>query len=846
MGAPFPLRIMNSPADPISEALLRQVSGLRALAASMLGDEHLAEDVVQEAFVAALQKPQSSTGTALDRKGDSFGAWLRAATRFLALRKSRGRSRRERREELAAVPDGPECTLDFVQRESLLRDVVDAIQSLPEHLRSCVLLRYFEGKRPRAIAEQLQVPIATVHTRLNRALQLLRQKLEAQHGQEATWAFGSLLGIQRKEATLAKPGVALPEVAWMGAKIKLVGVVAATLGLGLWVWNEAWLQGGASSAAAPSKGVTEETSPAEIDPIETATFSQVEGERSSVPVDAANLEAEFESEPDPVPKDLPPHHPAPVGFHVTGIVLDPHGNPVPDAVVFSSPMGSWVEPIKRTDELGEFELDAKYGWAHLSARAVGFGPSAQQILRKNPGDEVRIELRLTEIGSSLAGQVWDLNGQPAAGARVYFGPTKSNASAEFGAFVTAQSSASEVVLTADENGRFRFVGLPVGTYRVQAQHGISATWSQEVHLKRDREQLLEIFLESGASVEGWIASEGGEPASGVTVGFGGMGQFESRYGRSDEDGYYKLQGLNVGEIELHASRGGQTGVSALLRTQIEQVTTWSPVLPAETSLTGIVVRPDGSPLVGASLRVTTMEWNGVWSRHERSDDKGEFRIAACPNEPLNVRVWPPGFDFQSTPASVALENVLAEDGRLVVELGDELLPTATLEGRVLDFRGLAPQSIQIYCSKVSDKGLIYGQPQMAKYLGGGAFSLGPMPPGKYAVRVQDERMGFIELWNGTVSENSQEDLGEFRLPQPGTLLLSLEGPETGIEVSLQLREREREFPMLWEHPVLGPGPHAIELWPGKLAVASGLSEPGAFEDFEIHSGQTSEVTLKLK
>lgn len=838
---------MDSSADPISEALLRQVSGLRALAASMLGDEHLAEDVVQEAFVAALQKPQSSTGAVWERRGDAFGAWLRAATRFIALRKSRGRTRRAQREGLAAELDGPECTLDFVQRENLLRDVVDAIQSLPEHLRSCVLLRYFEGKRPRAIAEQLQLPIPTVHTRLNRALQLLRQKLEAQHGHGATWAFGSLLGIQRKEATLAQPSVALPEVAVMGAKVKVVGVVAATLGLSLWVWNDAWFQGGASSAAAPSNGVSHSAASAATEPIETSEFVSVQGQRSSVPVAVPSPEAgtDSKSEPEQVAEDLAPYHQAPVGFHVTGIVLDPHGNPVPDAVVYSSPMGSWVEPILTTDELGEFELDAKYGWAHLSARAGGFGPSAQQILRKNPGDEVRIELRLTEIGSSLAGQVWDLNGKPAAGARVYFGPTKSNASAQFGAFVTAQSSASEVVLTADENGRFRFVGLPVGTYRVQAHHENSATWSREVHLKRDREQLLEIFLEGGASVEGWITSEGGEPASGVTVGYGGMGQFERRYGRSDEDGYYKLEGLNVGEIELHASRGGQTGASAVLRTQIEQVTTWSPVLPAETKLTGIVVRPDGSPLVGARLWVTTMEWNGIWSRHETSDSNGEFLIPACPNEPLSVRVWAPGFDFQSTPASVALENVLAEDGRLVVELGDELLPTATLKGRVLDFSGSTLQSVEIYSSKVSEEGLTFDQPQMAKYLGDGSFSLGPMPPGKYAVRVQDESMGFIELWRGMVSENSHVDLGHFRLPQPGTLLLSLEGVEVGTEVSLHLHERERQYPMLWEHPVLGPGPHAIELWPGKLAVSSGFGRPGVHEDFEIHSGQTSEVSLKL-
>jgi hypothetical protein len=45
-----------------------------------------------------------------------------------------------------------------------------------------VVFRYFDGLLPAQIAAQLGVPLKTVKTRLHRALEMLRARLDAGHG----------------------------------------------------------------------------------------------------------------------------------------------------------------------------------------------------------------------------------------------------------------------------------------------------------------------------------------------------------------------------------------------------------------------------------------------------------------------------------------------------------------------------------------------------------------------------------------------------------------------------------------------------------------------------------------
>lgn len=147
---------------------------VRALAKSLLFDDAQADDVVQQTWLEALRRKVPG--------GDARRGWLARVVRSRASNARRGERRLHERERAAARPEAVESPDELLAREEQRRIVVAAVAALPEPYRSVVMLRYFEGHEPRAIARLQSTPIETVHTRLKRARALLRERLDATHG----------------------------------------------------------------------------------------------------------------------------------------------------------------------------------------------------------------------------------------------------------------------------------------------------------------------------------------------------------------------------------------------------------------------------------------------------------------------------------------------------------------------------------------------------------------------------------------------------------------------------------------------------------------------------------------
>ena len=81
--------------DP--DVLLSHAAGLRALARSLLGDAHLAEDVVQDAMLAAVRRPPEHA---------PLGPWLVVVVRNMARMARRGGARRDARAERSETKPG--------------------------------------------------------------------------------------------------------------------------------------------------------------------------------------------------------------------------------------------------------------------------------------------------------------------------------------------------------------------------------------------------------------------------------------------------------------------------------------------------------------------------------------------------------------------------------------------------------------------------------------------------------------------------------------------------------------------------------------------------------------------
>lgn len=158
--------------DALAELFRRHWRDSHRAAYLIVRDAAAAEDIAQEAFIAAIR--------ALDRfdRRRPFAPWLHRITVNRAIDWTRARqARRERSsdESDGFEPAGPGIDIDALADSEL---VFDALAELgPEH-RAVVVLRHLLGYTPGEIARLLDLPRGTVNSRLRRGLDTLAAALE--------------------------------------------------------------------------------------------------------------------------------------------------------------------------------------------------------------------------------------------------------------------------------------------------------------------------------------------------------------------------------------------------------------------------------------------------------------------------------------------------------------------------------------------------------------------------------------------------------------------------------------------------------------------------------------------
>jgi len=126
-----------------------------------------AEDLVQETFAAAWRARDSL------REESAAKAWL-----FSILRNEHARIYQRKRVEIedAEIDDLPATAFSGHERVEL----VDALNTLPEHFREPLLLQILGGFSGREIADTLGITEQNVMTRLTRARQALQRTAASQ------------------------------------------------------------------------------------------------------------------------------------------------------------------------------------------------------------------------------------------------------------------------------------------------------------------------------------------------------------------------------------------------------------------------------------------------------------------------------------------------------------------------------------------------------------------------------------------------------------------------------------------------------------------------------------------
>ena len=142
----------------------------------VVGSEHDARDIVQDAFVQAFVKLDTF------RRTSAFYTWLYRIAFNLAIsfiRRQRPTVSIERtREAIGEEPadDGP-APEDTMQQKQCAEQVKAALAMLNEEHRTILVLREIDGCCYETIAEILELPVGTVRSRLHRARMQMREQL---------------------------------------------------------------------------------------------------------------------------------------------------------------------------------------------------------------------------------------------------------------------------------------------------------------------------------------------------------------------------------------------------------------------------------------------------------------------------------------------------------------------------------------------------------------------------------------------------------------------------------------------------------------------------------------------
>ena len=179
----------------LAEIYDRHVDAVYATASRLTADRQMAEEVVQETFLALWNRAEL-----FDARVGSLAAWLHTIARNRTVDRLRAAGRRPNLIPLSAASGeeegdaaaldrlvgagtvlggatiglGPEGELAATELRSVLRD---ALAGLPEAERTAIVLAYREELTQTEIAARLGWPLGTVKTRTRRALLRLRDAL---------------------------------------------------------------------------------------------------------------------------------------------------------------------------------------------------------------------------------------------------------------------------------------------------------------------------------------------------------------------------------------------------------------------------------------------------------------------------------------------------------------------------------------------------------------------------------------------------------------------------------------------------------------------------------------------
>jgi protocatechuate 3,4-dioxygenase beta subunit len=404
----------------------------------------------------------------------------------------------------------------------------------------------------------------------------------------------------------------------------------------------------------------------------------------------------------------------PGGVQVFGTVRDISGGEIPGAQVRYG-LGWWggreVPTSAVADEEGNFSMWVEEGSAYLQASAEGYAKEEQR--GRAPGTHFALYLTPESI---VVGHVLDVaTGEPVEGARV--------------------SIRDGVVLT-DASGAFRKEGLPPGVYKPKAtaDEGYGEA-EASVHLGLGETSTdIVVQLHPAVTVSGVVVVRDGEDTRPCENGGAyltpvpDLGRISHR-GKVELEGRVEIRGVLPGKYEVSAScrRGVSEDSYGEIEVGDESIDGLVWEVSSGHSIRGRVIA-DAELLrdISVSARSTGGEARGkrMWRSTDEIAEDGSFELQGLSANTYILTVRGRDVPEPEEPLKVDLPEGEDLEG---VEL--EVLPSATIRGRVEDARGNPISSADV---RAEGPGRGWASDQVAD---DGSFEIRGLRGGEYRVRA---------------------------------------------------------------------------------------------------------------
>ncbi|TAH39395.1 MAG: sigma-70 family RNA polymerase sigma factor [Planctomycetota bacterium] len=636
------------------EELLAESGWLRRLALRLVGDGGEADDLVQETWMRALERPP--------RDQRSPRGWLGQVARSLAVERWRGSAAQRRREQAAASQPSaaaPEPPVDVAGTLELHQLLVAAVRELEEPYRSAVVMRYYAGLEPVEIARRAGVPDSTVRNRLSRGLALLRRRLEGRYGRE--WKASCLAVLLPQAGSIMAPALGTGAVA-MSVTGKLGLASAAVLAAALFVWvatRDSGTGAGDEQTQASAAAAPRDAGGGAADAV--GVVEGAGGSRTSAP---GGGEAARD-------------------WSVR--VSDTTGQPIAGAEVEVYSAGLWTQESligprdrqmagERLQARGRTAEDGRFaaapGTAPLAvyARAPGYVERALHVPEAAEGVDVTLY-----PGSCLALQFLDPEGKPVPGVLVeVMGVADRNPGTQ------VQQSAR-----SDADGLCSLSSLPARVLQLRATAaGFLFYYEPDPDTTPAPAGPRRVVLDRGGAIDVLVREADGMPAAGAEIFVLPFRAPLKSSALSRSDMFFC--GLTGGDGRLRVTGVPPQGVASVVArrgaswAQEDRApgTSLELVLPATWSVRGRLLRPEGTPAAGATAALVELS---------QPVSPPDFRVQVGEDGRFAATLRQSRYGFAAVDAGGTLIREEALELSQDVDLGDVVLPSGPqLELQVLD------------------------------------------------------------------------------------------------------------------------------------------------------------------